>query len=375
MAAKSSLIAARETAERLLPGLLDELIASAETISERDEHSLIPLWVRHEGPRLVAPRELGGLGASAVDAVRVMIAIGATTPALGAAITMHYLSVATLAVFADHAGESEREQIRQLILARAVVASGFSEGRPGGSIFHPTMRATKCEGGYLLTGRKAPCSLSDSMDVLTASVELDSGERAVALVPAKSENMTVRPFWRAHTLRGAESNMLELDGTFCPESLVVPSLLDDPTGATEMLGYQWFGLLILGTYLGAAYALLDYALAKDGAIDPKGVVPMAGFLPAVENALLGLAAELDAKEVTADAAAELLALREAFDECIDLLVGKVKFAAGGITYMRNPDIGYLAEVCTVHRFHPPSMRDSGANLVAWLRNEHEFRFV
>ncbi|WP_378733900.1 acyl-CoA dehydrogenase [Nocardia brasiliensis] len=374
MAAKSTLAAARETTERLLPGLLDELDASGESISDRDERSLIPAWVRNDGPLLCTPRELGGLGATAVEAVQVHIAIGSIAPALGAATTMHHLSIAALAEFAEQATETERQMIRQLAVDRQVLASGFSEGRPGGSIFHPTMRATKCDGGYLLTGRKAPCSLSDSMDVIVASVELDTGERAIALVPANSENLTVRPFWRATTLRGAESGLVELDGVFCAEEMVIKNALDD-TGETELLGYQWFGLLILGTYLGAAYALLRDTLAREGNVDPKGVAGMAGFLPAVENSLIGLAAELDAKPVTADSAAELLALREAFDDCIDSLVGKVKMAAGGIAYMRNPDIGYLAEVCTVHRFHPPSMRDSGANLVAWLRNEREFRFV
>ncbi|WP_459961723.1 acyl-CoA dehydrogenase family protein [Nocardia sp. IFM 10818] len=375
MAAKSALEVARKTADRLHPGLLDELVGVAETISERDSNSLVPVWVRNNGPLLVAPRELGGLGASAVEAVQVHIAIGAVAPALGAAATMHHLSIATLAVFAEQATEAERELIRRLAVERRVLASGFSEGKPGGSIFRPTMRATACEGGYLLSGRKAPCSLAESMDVLVASVELESGERAVALVPADSENLTVRPFWRATTLRGAESCLLELDEVFCPEGLVVENLLEDPDGTSELLGYQWFGLLILATYLGAAYALLDAALAREGNLDAKGIAAMSGFLAAVESSLIGLATEFDAKSVTADSAAELLALREAFDECVDSLVGKVKLAAGGIAYMVNPDIGYLAEVCTVHRFHPPSMRDCGANLVAWLRNEREFAFI
>jgi alkylation response protein AidB-like acyl-CoA dehydrogenase len=375
MAAKSSLVMARETTERLLPGLLDKLVASGETVAERDERSLVPVWVQNDGPRLVAPKDLGGLGASAVEAVQVHMAIGAVAPALGAATTMHYLSVATLAVFAETAGEDERELIRELIVSCSVLASGFSEGRPGGSIFRPTMRAEKCADGYLLTGRKAPCSLAESMDIIVASVELDSGERAVALVPAASENLTVGPFWRATALRGAESCAVELDKVFVPENLVVPNSLDDTDGTTELLGYQWFGLLILGTYLGAAYQLLENALARPGAVEPKGVVAFSGFLRAVEKSLLELAAELDAKPVTPDAGAELLALREAFDDCVDVLAGKVKAAAGGVMYMRDPDIGYLAEVCTVHRFHPPSMRDSGANLVAWLRDEREFRLV
>ncbi|MEV0675038.1 acyl-CoA dehydrogenase family protein [Actinosynnema sp. NPDC050436] len=375
MAAKSSLASARATTERLLPGLLDELEASGATIAERDARSLIPTWVRNDGPRLVAPKSLGGLGATAVEAVQVHIAIGSIAPALGAATTMHYLSGAALVVFAETAAESERELIRQLVADCAVLASGFSEGRPGGSIFRPTMRAVQTEGGYLLTGRKAPCSLAESMDMIVASVELESGDRAVALVPAKSDNLTVGPFWQAGVLRGAESCLVELNDVFVPGDLVVPAALDDTDGATELLGYQWFGLLILGTYLGAAHKLLADALAKQGGIDPKSVTAMSGFLRAVEGSLLALAAELDAEPVTADGAGELLALREAFDECVDVLVGKVKMAAGGISYMRNPDIGYLAEVCTVHRFHPPSMRDSGEHLVAWLRGEREFRLV
>ena len=51
-----------------------------------------------------------------------------------------------------------------------LVSSGFAEGRPGQGILVPTMTATAAEGGYLVNGSKKPCSLSRSMDLLTASV-------------------------------------------------------------------------------------------------------------------------------------------------------------------------------------------------------------
>ena len=61
------------------------------------------------------------------------------------------------------------------------------------------MSATATEGGYLVNGSKQPCSLSRSMNLLTASVALptETGDTqmAVLLVPRETPGLTVHPFW------------------------------------------------------------------------------------------------------------------------------------------------------------------------------------
>jgi alkylation response protein AidB-like acyl-CoA dehydrogenase len=96
-----------------------------------------------------------------------------------------------------------------------LLASGFAEGDPVRSILEPTMTVVVVEKGLLVSGVKRPCSLSRSMDLLTASVvvpsEDGSGQQfAVVLIPADSPGVTVTPFWNTFALAGAESEQVTL---------------------------------------------------------------------------------------------------------------------------------------------------------------------
>ena len=126
--------------------------------------------------------------------MRFQTAIGAVAPSLAAATTMHHLSCATLFEAAEDASQDERDLIRALVEGGTVMASGFSEGSPGGSVFRPTMTARRDGDDYLLSGRKAPCSLSRSMSLLVASALVDESERAVVLVFDGAEGLRREEF-------------------------------------------------------------------------------------------------------------------------------------------------------------------------------------
>ena len=105
------------------------------------------------------------------------------------------------------------------------LASGFAEGRSGARPLEMTMRARRAPGGgWLLNGRKRPCTLTYSMDFLTCgvSVEAEDGgrQRAVGLVPADSPGIERRPFWKSHVLAGAESDEVILDDVHVPDDFV-----------------------------------------------------------------------------------------------------------------------------------------------------------
>ena len=122
------------------------------------------------------PRGHHGLGASAVQAARVTRALGACSPSLAIATTMHQFSVASLVAMAEAGSGFEWVLIEGVALDRRLMASGFAEGRPGQSVLAPTMTAVAGpDGGWLVSGAKRPCSLSRSMDLLTASVAVPDG--------------------------------------------------------------------------------------------------------------------------------------------------------------------------------------------------------
>jgi alkylation response protein AidB-like acyl-CoA dehydrogenase len=73
-------------------------------------------------------------------------------------------------------------------------------------------------------GVKRPCSLTWSMDLLTASArvldEAGAAERdlVVLQIPAGSPGIERRPFWSTPVLAGAESDEVVLTDVYVPES-------------------------------------------------------------------------------------------------------------------------------------------------------------
>ena len=131
-----------------LPELADKLEALGLLAAEDPATSVVGLWKEHDGPRLTAPKDLGGLGATCVETLELQRGVGYLSPSLAAATTMHHLSVAGLADFAETADEETVGLIKSLIENRTVFASGFSEGTIAGSVFRPTMGAAPADGGY-----------------------------------------------------------------------------------------------------------------------------------------------------------------------------------------------------------------------------------
>src|SRR5262249_16005252 len=140
---------------------------------ESENSPAIELFRRHGGPNLLVPAGYGGIGATALDAVRVQRALGAAAPSMTVATMMHHFSIGTLYAVADAVGgDSGLDDLllKRVASERMLVASGFAEGRTNQGILAPQVEAVPTDGGYLITGSKKPCSLANSMDLLTASV-------------------------------------------------------------------------------------------------------------------------------------------------------------------------------------------------------------
>ncbi len=146
-----------QTLDHYAPRLRERLYQNGLLANESSASTAVSDWSATGGTGLIVPTSLGGAGASAVDAVRFQTAIGAVAPSLAAATTMHHLSCATLFEAAEDASQDERDLIKALVEDGTVMASGFSEGSPGGSVFRPTMTARRDGDGYLLSGRNGIC--------------------------------------------------------------------------------------------------------------------------------------------------------------------------------------------------------------------------
>lgn len=359
----------RATLNRLLPGLDDEL--AKLTLDEREEAGgpALSLFRDAGGPGLLIPRKSDGLGATPLEAVEAQRAIGSRAPSLAIATTMHHFSVATLVEVSQRDQGLESLLLQAVARRRSLVASGFAEGQTGQSILAPTMRARRVPKGWRVSGSKKPCSLSASMDLLTASVALEGeqeGATGVVIVPATERGIQRRPFWRTPILRGAESDEVVLEDVEVPDTLMYELDGQPADGAIDRTtadGLMWFELLIAASYLGMATALLERAVtARKGAVDAR--VEAAIELETAMGALEAVARTMIDGDRSQELLTRALLARYGVQQAIGRATPLLAECLGGMSFIGSSETSYLYAAARALAFHPPSrmrMADQLAN--------------
>lgn len=346
-----------------LPELTDQLETLGLMGAESPASNVVALWKEHDGPRLTAPKDLGGLGATCVETLELQRGVGYLSPSLAAASTMHYLSVAGLADFAQTTDEETVALIKSLIENRTVFASGFSEGTTSGSVFRPTMEATPAAGGYTVTGSKKPCSLADSMDCIMASAVLDdTKQRAIMLIWNGSPGLAVTPLWSSSPLSAAQTHEVTFQDVLVPTELMMVSDVEDPDGRNEKSGYVLFGLIITAGYVGAATRLVLKLVDRPG-FGEADFVELFSPIEGVWRALRMIAERYDGGDRSDDLFADLLWIRQGLRDQLQTTVARLVSRVGGVAFATDPEIAYLASCISAYSFHPPTVRESGTFLL------------
>ncbi|MFJ4785217.1 acyl-CoA dehydrogenase [Streptomyces sp. NPDC088794] len=361
---------AREALDTLLPGLAPTLSDVPLQVLESPGGPGLDAFRKSGGPGLLVPGAYGGAGAGALRATRVSRALGALSPSLGVATAMHNFSVASLVALVASADASGLEWmlIEGIARDRLLVASAFAEGRPGAGILDSAVKARPAEGGWLVSGSKKPCSLSQSMDLITASVALTGAdgttELGVALVPTASPGITRRPFWGAPFLAGAESDEVVLTDVHVPTELMLRPQVELGTGldTLQTIGFVWFELLVTSVYTGAVARLAESALdaGKGSATDRAAVLTQVeAAIALAENT----ARVVDAGPVGNDELAMVLTARYAVQELLVSAADRAAELLGGLAFATSCDIGHLLAVSRALAFHPPSRGSSAQALL------------
>ncbi|MFF0392848.1 acyl-CoA dehydrogenase [Kitasatospora sp. NPDC004615] len=349
----------RAELEALMPGLDQALARHPLTALEQAPSPAIEEFKNAGGPGLLVPAAHSGAGASALQAVRVQRAVGARCPSLAVATTMHHFSIAGLVEAAKYGNGLEGLLLEAIAKERMLVASGFAEGRPGQNILTPHITAERRGDRIVLNGSKMPCSLSRSMDLLTASVALTGEDGiprlAVALIPAATPGVTVRPFWGTHILAGAESDEVRLTDVELDPSMVVATEVtaDAVPDTLNVAGFLWFEVLLTAGYLGMASALVERALHRKGGgeDDPTPyLVPVEAAMLAVEAVARAMADE----EWNEALLVQALTARYAAQDAIARTTRACLAALGGMAFIGSSDGSYLASAAVGLTFHPPA---------------------
>jgi alkylation response protein AidB-like acyl-CoA dehydrogenase len=339
----------RAVLESFMPGLDTALAEIPFGDLESKNGRAIEAFRAAGGPGLLVPTELGGLGATPVDAICIQRALGARSPSLAVATTMHHFSVAGMLEVLRVGKGMGWSLLEEIARGRKLLASGFAEGIHAQGIFAPTMRARRDNRRLLVNGQKKPCSLSRSMDLLTVSLMIESDasageEFAVAVIPADAPGIEVVPFWAATVLGGTESDAVVLtDVAVDPAMVIRDSTGPRPSfGGAQVGSCIWFELLMstmndIGMHA-AALTDLEAAMAS---------------LDSVARRVTG--GESDLLPTT-------LACRYACQDAINRSVSVAVEQLGGMAFISAVDVSYLASASRGLAFHPPSRARSASAL-------------
>lgn len=363
-----------------MPGLDRDLTEISVAELEQDDSPAIEIFRNADGPGLIIPKEDRGLGASPVEALRIQRAIGSRSPSLAVATTMHHFSVASLVELRRKGGGLEWMLLQGIAEQRQLVASAFAEGVAGQNVFVPSMRAVPAADGKLrVSGVKKPCSLSRSMNLLTASMAIvrEDGpdDFGVAIIAADSPGIGVEPFWGTQVLAGAQSHALVLNDVVVDPALVVTSgqVGDAVLDHMQAASFLWFELLMTASYLGMASGLVEMALG--GTRGPASARAMlATELEASMAGLEGIAAQIDERESPETLLTRALACRYAAQGAIERTVSLAVELAGGMAFIGDPAVNCLASATRALAFHPPS-RERMAEAILDAIDEGELRIA
>ena len=347
-----------QTLEAFLPGLDEKLSTLEFQERETDPKKAIGFFREAGGAGLLIPNKYGGLECGPVEAIQIQRALGCRAPSLTVATTMHHFSVATLLPVCTNPNGMEWVLLQAIAQQRLLLASGFAEGETRQSALRPLMRARKTEQGVVVNGSKKPCSLSGSMNLLVASVNVrdeSSGieQFAVVLIPAESKGLERHAFWGNLVLTGAESDEVRLTEVFVPERLVFYPKNDIREESTEAAGFLWFELLITAAYIGVASALAERVIVgnRGTAQDRVSMVSeLEGAMAAVESVALLLAKGECSNSVLARALFVKYAVQSAIQRASSLALE----IGGGMAFARNSEATYLYAATRALAFHPPS---------------------
>jgi alkylation response protein AidB-like acyl-CoA dehydrogenase len=365
--------AARSCLDDYLPGL-DQALGDVPLLElEQAGGGALALFKQAKGPALLVPKEFGGMGASLSEAVHIQRAIGSRSPSLAVATTMHHFSVASLVELTATGEGFEWAMLEAIATNNWLMSSGFAEGKTGQHILSPTMQAKRVDGGLLVQGCKKPCSLTWSMDLMSASVAVEDpagGEpqMAVILIPANSEGIERNKFWASWVLAGAESDEVVLRDVHVPDALVFYPAAGTNMDPIQSRGFTWFELLIAASYVGVASGLAERVIGtgRGSAEDRVSLaIELESATAALQYAASGLSAcgNLDAE------LAQALYARYAAERAIERVAMAAATMAGGMAFITSPDIAYFLAASRALAFHPPSRAVASAALALHLSGE------
>jgi alkylation response protein AidB-like acyl-CoA dehydrogenase len=351
----------RKCLNALLPGLDERLHARTPTELESRGSSVLRDFATAGGAGLLVPSELGGLGATAVQAADVLRALGTRSASLAVGTCMHHYKVAWLAETLD--GDRRKTVLSTIARERLLVASCGAESRRADGVFNPGIGVRAQGEGLVVSGVKRPCSLVWDMGILSMLIRAPdgsphAGQLAILLIDATHPQLHRRELWRNPVLAGAQTDEIELEDVFVPAEGIIP-IGTDTSGDGASANLIWFQVLITAAYLGVASGLVEAAVETCGT---EAVLDAITQLEAAHLAVRGLAHQVDDGERGQGALADGIICRIAAQRAVRAATNQ---ALRVLDVEARPDHFSAATASRAMAFHPGGPRDGAAPLLTY----------
>lgn len=201
------------------------------------------------------PGELGGIGVTSLhDFAVAMSRLAHGDSGTAIAICMHFIITSVMARRWRMSAGAGEGLLREAAAGRAIIAATNSEA--GSDPRHPFTEATRVDGGWSISGRKAFGTCSPHADYFSVNVMVRQPDgdvrNGIALLPRGLPGITVDPEWDAFGMRSSGSNDIIFEDVRVPEQAVTVGQKWGTFGAGGLIGGMTGGLGLAGPFLGIA---------------------------------------------------------------------------------------------------------------------------
>lgn len=237
------------------------------------------------------PAALGGMGGSVVDACIALEHLSRALGSAGLTANMHLQYIGGSLVSGlwpqDRLDAYLRDAVKHGYLINNCQAEAEMGSPARGGL--PATTATRTEGGWLLTGRKAWTTGSFELThyAVSATVRADGIPEHLGqfLVSHDTPGVRIEPAWNALAMRESQSHDLVLEAAFVADADVIRvSKTGDPY-RPPLDTAPWHGLPFAATYAGIAVAARDWVARFAATRRPTNLGTTIGELPAVRAKL------------------------------------------------------------------------------------------
>lgn len=249
--------------------------------------------------KMAVPRELGGLGYSLAEVARETRRVAMHAPATALGTNMHNYWVG-LAADLWRQGDRSLEWLLREAADGEVFAAGHAETGNDLPLLLSTTKATRVDGGWTFTGRKAFGSLTPVWTRLGLH-GMDASDPARPVIvhgflPRDTTGITIKETWDVLGMRATRSDDTVLDNVFVPDKYIGRIV---PAGAAGVDGFvlgifAWALLNFGNVYYGLALRARDLVLDMLKEKGSLGLTRSMAHHPEVQHGVAEMTMDLEA---------------------------------------------------------------------------------